>query len=254
MIELQQVSLTTAAWRSPQHRSNLVAQPVLQDLNLTFPAGQIVGIVGANGAGKTSLLKLLNRLVDPSQGQLQFQGKPYGDIDPQALRQQIRLVLQEPQLLGLTVADAIVQGLQIQSPNAIDRTAVRSRWCERLQIPADWLPLTATGLALGQQQWVSIARTIACEPPVLLLDEPTAHLDLTYRDKLSHVLRRLMQASTPLIVIVSHDWQWLSQIADRVIHLQAGRVTQDALTPTLDWTKLAAALQAEQQALAETWA
>jgi D-methionine transport system ATP-binding protein len=253
MIELHQVSLTTVAWRSPQSRSPLAAQPILQDLNLHLAAGQIVGIVGANGAGKTSLLKLLNRLVDPSQGELRFQGKPYREFTPTALRQQIRLVLQEPQLLGLTVADAIVQGLQIQSPSTIDHTAVRSLWCERLQIPSDWLSLSATGLSLGQQQWVSLARTIACEPPVLLLDEPTAHLDLAYRDKLHHVLRRLMQDATQLIVIVSHDGQWLSKICDRVLRLQSGRVIQDTSAATLDWPALTAALTAENQALVDEW-
>ncbi len=253
MIELDRVSLTSADFLPLRLRSTRIARPILQDLSLTLGAGEIVGIVGPTGAGKSSLLKLLNRLVDPSQGQLHWQGQVYQQIPVLALRRQIMLVPPEPKLLDRTVAAAIVYGLQLQGQSAAQLASAIARWQQRLQIPTEWLDQSASGLSLGQRQWVTIARGIACEPTVLLLDEPTAHLDHAYAERLQHVLRKVMQTSTQLTVIVSHDWQWLATVCDRVLELQDGRLVRDELATAVDWQALAQSVQAATAAIAQEW-
>ncbi|MBE9031680.1 ATP-binding cassette domain-containing protein [filamentous cyanobacterium LEGE 11480] len=254
MIGLEQVGLTTADFKPVQLRSKSISRPILQDISLQFDDQQIVGIVGATGAGKTSLLKLLNRLVDPSHGQLYWQDQPYSQIPVSQLRKQILLVPQEPKLLDMTVAAAIVYGLKLRGQSESQLQTALSQWSERLQIPPDWLTKSEAGLSLGQRQWVTIARGVACEPTVLLLDEPTAHLDQDYTERLKNVLQRLMSRSTRLIMIASHDWQWLEKVCDRVVYLQAGRLTHDHAVQDIDWAALGQELQAESKAIADEWA
>jgi D-methionine transport system ATP-binding protein len=253
MIDLDRVSLTSADFLPLRLRSSTIARPILQDLSVRLGAGQIVGIVGPTGAGKSSLLKLLNRLVDPSQGKLHWQGQAYPQVPVLQLRRQIMLVPPEPKLLDRSVAAAIVHGLQLQGQSEAQLASAIAQWQQRLQIPTEWLDKSESSLSLGQRQWVTIARGIACEPTVLLLDEPTAHLDQAYAERLQNVLRKVMQTSTQLTVVVSHDWQWLAALCDRVLQLQDGRLVRDELASAVDWSALAAAVQAATQAIADEW-
>jgi D-methionine transport system ATP-binding protein len=253
MIDLDQVSLTSADFRPRSLRDKSIVRPILQDLSLSLASGQIVGIVGATGAGKSSLLRLLNRLVDPGQGRLFWQDKPYEQLPVLELRRQMLLVPQEPKLLVPTVAESIVYGLKLQGRSADALNNARVQWQQRLQIPTEWLDKSESSLSLGQRQWVTIARGIACESTVLLLDEPTAHLDQDYVDRLKNVLLKVMQNSTKLIVIVSHDWQWLAQVCDRVLYLQDGRLVRDEMAQTVDWKGLGKSLKVATQAIEDEW-
>jgi D-methionine transport system ATP-binding protein len=249
LISLDRVSLTTASQRPKQlQRKGMLSHNLLQDISTDFRSGEVVGIVGATGAGKTSLLRLLNRLVDPTQGTLLWQSQPYSQIPVQQLRQQIMLIPQEPKLLGMTVAQAIVYGLQLRqlSQEIQSRSA---QWQQRLQIPHDWLDKTEASLSIGQRQWVTIARGLICETPVVLLDEPTAHLDDRYCNLLRQVLTPRPQG---LIVIASHDIDWLSQQCDRVLYLQQGRLVKD-LNQTIDWHDLSKQIQVLEQAIEDEW-
>jgi ABC-type sulfate/molybdate transport systems ATPase subunit len=87
----------------------------------------------------------------------------------------------------------------------------------------------------------------------LLLDEPTAHLDQDYSARLQNVLRKVMQQTTQLVVVVSHDWQWLEQLCDRVLQLQDGRLVRDELAPNIAWQALATAVTVEAQAIEDEW-
>jgi D-methionine transport system ATP-binding protein len=253
MIDLDRVSLTSADFLPLRLRSSAIARPILSDLSLTLGAGQIIGIVGPTGAGKSSLLKLLNRLVDPSQGQLRWQGQAYAQVPVLQLRRQVMLVPSEPKLLDQTVAAAIVHGLQLQGQSAAQLATAIAQWQQRLQIPPEWLDKSASSLSLGQRQWVTIARGIACEPTVLLLDEPTSHLDQMYGERLRNVLCKLRQQTTPLIIVVSHDWRWLATVCDRVLQLKQGRLVRDELAIALDWQALAQSVQAATQAIEAEW-
>lgn len=251
MIRLEQVGLTTADFKSPRVPS--IALPILQHISLQFAPQQIVGIVGPTGAGKSCLLKLLNRLVDPSAGYLSWRGTAYSEIPVQQLRRQIVLVAQEPKLLGMPVAEAIVYGLKLRGQSDVQLRTALQQWQARLQIPSAWLDQSEAALSVGQRQWVALTRGIACEPEVLLLDEPTAYLGGDYAARLQNVLRKLMAHSTQTIVIVTHDWDWLKPLCDRVVYLEQGQVVQDSSSRAIDWSKLASQVANHNQAIEAEW-
>ncbi len=249
LISLDRVDLTTASQRPPQRRRlGALEHSLLQAISVELRSGEMVGLIGPIGAGKTSLLRLLNRLVDPTQGKLRWQGQDYAAVP--TLRQQIMLVPQEPKLLGMTAAQAIVYGLQLRQLPAPTIQAKLTLWQQRLQIPAEWLDQPEVRLSLGQRQWVTIARGLICESPVLLLDEPTAHLDGKYAEILRQVL---VQYPPQLVVIASQNLDWLASFCDRVLSLQQGRLIQDASQPAINWAILKMQIQAATKAIEDEW-
>ncbi len=149
-LQLAQVSLAAAEGRVS----------LLQNISFQVAAGEFVAIVGPSGAGKTSLLRLLNRLSEPTSGTLYWGDRTLAEVSPVQLRQQVMLVMQEPKLLEMTVRAALAYPLRLQG---LDKAAIQTRvtpWLERLQIPKDWLPRTALQLSLGQRQRVAVARAL----------------------------------------------------------------------------------------------
>jgi D-methionine transport system ATP-binding protein len=252
MISLHQVSSTTATQRPDRlKRKGFIDHVLLQDISVTLRSGEIIGIVGATGAGKTSLLRLLNRLTEPTTGYLIWQGERYDRLPTVELRQQIMLVPQEVKLLGMTVKNAIVYGLELRNlPESVIQTRL-SEWQERLHIPNEWLDKTEVNLSVGERQWVTIARGLICESPVLLLDEPTAHLDQQYADRLQKVLSQM--PSDKLVVVVSHDVDWLGSFCQRVLYLEQGRLVQDLAQAAIDWPALKLQIKSVERSIEDEW-
>jgi len=242
ILQLEQVSLA-----APIGSSYL-----LQDISLTLEKGDSLAIVGPSGAGKTSLLRLLNRLSEPSRGFIAFEGRRYSQIPVIQLRQQIALVPQEPKLLGMAVTEAIAYPLVLQHlpPGEIrERTAT---WCKRLRIPEDWLERSELQLSLGQRQLCAIARSLAMHPKILLLDEPTSALDVGIANRLLQVLDELASTEQTTIVMVNHQLELARQFSNRVLYLQNGRVLEYRASDRLDWEQLRNALiQTEARETAE---
>ena len=207
---------------------------VLRSLSFTISKSDRIAIVGASGSGKTSLLRLLNRLADPLEGKLYFDGTPFSQIPAIALRQQIMLVSQEPKLLGMTVQEAIQYPLKLKAlpPREIELRV--NEWLDRLRIPREWLDRTELQMSVGERQWVAIARALVCQPPVLLLDEPTASLDVGRQDHLLSILAALPQT----VLIASHQLEFAAQVSQRVLHLQRGELVGDLPTHQVDWQTL----------------
>jgi D-methionine transport system ATP-binding protein len=225
---------------------------ILSDISFQVLRGDRVALIGSSGSGKTSLLRLLNRLSEPSQGEIFFQHQNIRQIPVTSLRQQITLVHQETKLLGMTVRQALAYPLQLR---ALPPAAIQQRidtWIEQLHIPSDWLDRSEVQLSVGQQQWVAIARALIIQPSVLLLDEPTSALDDGRADLLMKQLIDLSKTQQATIFMVNQQLHWAEQFCDRVLHLQQGRLMQDQPSNRLNWTELRQnLLQAEIQASQE---
>jgi D-methionine transport system ATP-binding protein len=225
ILEIQQVNL--AVRRGSAY--------LLEDITFSVKQGEKLAIVGASGAGKTTILRLLNRLQEPSTGNIYFQGKSIKEIPVISLRQQIVLLLQESKLLGMTVRDALAYPLQLKKLNPAEINQRIDHWTSLLKIPEQWFERGELELSLGQRQLVAITRALLLEPSILLLDEPTSALDTGTASRLLEVLNN---QSSMTIIMVNHQLDFLEEFAERVIYLEAGKIGSDCLAHQLDWLGL----------------
>ncbi|MBV8885829.1 MAG: ATP-binding cassette domain-containing protein [Chroococcidiopsidaceae cyanobacterium CP_BM_RX_35] len=243
-LRLQQVSLSTAVG----------SHQLLKDISFEVFAGERIAIVGPSGAGKTSLLRLLNRLSEPTDGSIYLENQEYRQIPILQLRQQVTLVLQESKLLGMTVQEAIAYPLVLRRlpPQEIQQRL--SYWTEQLSIPSDWLMQTEWQLSVGQRQLVAIARALVIQPKILLFDEPTSALDFGRASRLLQVLTQLTESNRTTILMVNHQLELAQQFCQRVLYFQHGHLVQDVPnSEQLDWAKLRATLSAAEAQAAEEW-
>ena len=137
-------------------------EKILENISFAINQGDRVGIMGPSGAGKTSLLRLLNRLAEPSQGEIFFEGQAFSKIPVLSLRRQIVLVPQEPKLLGMTVQNALAYPLELQQLKNNEIQSRIDQYCQKLGIPNEWLERNELQLSVGQRQLVTIARGLIC--------------------------------------------------------------------------------------------
>ncbi|MCS6812091.1 MAG: ATP-binding cassette domain-containing protein [Cyanobacteria bacterium] len=237
--------MTVPQWRLEQVcvASATVGYPLLHQVTFEVQSGDRLAIVGASGAGKTSLLRLFNRLHDPTSGKLYFHGQDLQQLPVIALRRRVMAVLQEPRLLGMTVREAIAYPLTLQ---AIPQSEMHQRidyWLEQMQVPTDWLDRTERQLSVGQRQWVAIVRALVTQPEVLLLDEPTSALDAGRAQHLITVLQNLSAERSLTILMVNHQLQLVQQFSSHVLHLHQGRVKHHVAASEMDWSALRATLE-----------
>jgi putative ABC transport system ATP-binding protein len=173
------------------------------------------GIVGPSGVGKSTLLRLLNRLADPSAGAIRYRGRDLREHDVLKLRREVGLVPQLPALLEGTVADNVLYGPRLAKQDADVARSLRLAGLD----PA-FGPRRADALSVGEQQRVMLARTLALQPSVLLLDEPTAALDDTTKAAIEGTLRDLRERLGLSFVLVTHDLDQAARLADRVLVLE----------------------------------
>lgn len=211
---------------------------ILQDISFQINRGDRLALVGPSGAGKTSLLRLINRLHDSSRGTVYLKGKDIRKESAIALRQQVTLVMQESSLLDESVRDALVYPLKLRRMEA---SAIEERlqtWLRRLSIPADWLDRTELNLSVGQRQWVAIARALMLEPEVLLLDEPTAALDEGRGQFLIRLLNAWSEEQKVTMIMANHQLHHAQEWCTRVLALQNGRVYLDQPAHQANWSNI----------------
>jgi putative ABC transport system ATP-binding protein len=190
---------------------------VLHDVSLEIPDGA-TALLGPSGSGKSSLLRLLNRLADPEAGTIAFEGSDVRELDVLDLRRRAVLVPQLPAPLPGTVADNVRFG-----PSLCDHGADVERCLTRAGLDSAYADREAGELSVGEQQRVMLARALALEPDVLLLDEPTSALDEAAREGVERTLAELAEGGVAM-VLVTHDRGQAERITSRVVELQDGRV------------------------------
>lgn len=191
---------------------------VLDSLTLRIPAGQLTVVAGVSGSGKTSLLRLCNRLDVPTRGEIRFRGNSLIAMDPLQLRRNVGMVFQRPVLFGGTVRDNLLEA----KPDATE-----SEMAEILisvELAPDFLDRIGDDLSGGEAQRACLARALLCSPDVLLMDEPTAALHPAARRALETTVQALQRDGHAEVVWVTHDLDQIERMAEYLVVLQAGRV------------------------------
>jgi len=228
LLAVESVDVTLGrGWRANQ---------VLSGVDLGIWPGEIVGLVGETGSGKTTLARTVVGLVSPTRGRVVLDGLPISALRRRALRAErrrghVQLVFQDPLRSldpDLTVAEIVAEGLKIRGE--ADSDEIRRRVAGALAqvgLDATVLERTPGQISGGQRQRVSIARALAVEPRVLICDEPVSALDASSRNHVLRLLRELRDSLGLPIIIISHDLSSLAGIADRVAVLYRGRIVED---------------------------
>ena len=191
---------------------------ILKGIDAAMPPREISCVVGPSGAGKSTFLRTINRLVEPTAGEVFLDGTPTSGMDPLLLRRRIGMVFQIPALFGASVEEAVLYGARLAG-----READALRLLEMAGLDASFAARDPQDLSVGQQQRVSLARALALEPEVLLMDEPTSALDEAARRRVEELVKGLNASLGLTFVVVSHDLGQVERLADHVVLLAAGR-------------------------------
>lgn len=202
-------------------------QKVLSDINLTINDKELVAIIGASGCGKTTTLKMINRLIKPTSGQILIDGKDIDTFNKTELRRSIGYVIQQMGLFPhMTIKENIelIQKLEKKDKEEIEANTLRLM--KLMDLNDEYLSKYPTNLSGGQQQRVGVARALANNPKIILMDEPFSALDPITRVNLQDELVELHKKMDTTIVFVTHDMDEAIKIADRICIMKDGNVVQ----------------------------
>lgn len=208
---------------------------IVDHVSYDFRSGEIYNIMGPSGAGKSSLLRLLNRLDEPTAGQVLFDGKDYREYSPCELRRRIGYLFQVPYMFSGEVAENIRYGNPDLSDNELTELA------DRVQIPKDLLNRTTDNLSIGEQQRVALARLLATNPAVILLDEPTAALDPARTRSIEGLIGTIAAQHGVTVIMVSHNPRQAVRMGGEGLLMVAGKLVESGPvrmlveTPRTEW-------------------
>ena len=205
-------------------------QLAVDRLSFTVPAGKICVLVGPSGSGKTTSLKMVNRLVEPSEGEILIDGKNVLDEEPTALRRRIGYVIQQ---VGLFPHQTIAENVATV-PRLLGwpRASIDARVAELLTLvcldPGRYARRYPAQLSGGERQRVGVARALAARPPVMLLDEPFGAVDPIVRERLQNEFLQIQRTAGTTALFVTHDIDEAIKLGDRVAVMRGGQLVQYA--------------------------
>ena len=201
--------------------NNKVKAQILSSLDLKVQRGELVTIMGTSGSGKTTLLRLINRLSEIDSGNILLNGEDIRDYEPMELRRKIGMVFQVPVVFKGSVRDNLAFGMKLWGTN-IDIESLAMD----VVIPNDLLDADAEQLSVGEKQRVCIARALANDPEMLLLDEPTSSLDALSAEKIEMLLLRLRSERNLTMLWVTHEREQAERIKGRRLILKDGKLEE----------------------------
>lgn len=220
-----------ASFAHPSSRvagSGQVPQFTLQPLSFTLRGGELLAVLGPNASGKTTLLGLMSGILPPLSGHVRLDGREVSGVDLRTRAQKIAVVQQEsPLLFPVRVVDYVLQGrhphlrpLQLETDADYDAVAHSLEATSAAHLSHRWMQ----GLSGGEKQRVILARALAQQPEVLLLDEPTLHLDIGAQVDLLRLVRALAAQENYAVAVVTHELNLAGEFADRILLLHRGRM------------------------------
>ena len=200
---------------------------VLADLNLIIEEGSLVCLIGSSGCGKTTTLKMINRLIEPTEGEIYINGKNIIDIDKTKLRRSIGYVIQHHGLFPhMTVKENIEIIPKLEKVPLQEIEQRTNKLINLMELDDEYLNISPSNLSGGQQQRVGVARAMANNPKIILMDEPFSALDPITRSNLQDELIKLHKETNTTIVFVTHDMDEAIKIADRICIMKDGHIVQ----------------------------
>ncbi|HWI65209.1 MAG TPA: heme ABC transporter ATP-binding protein [Symbiobacteriaceae bacterium] len=203
------------------------SRPVLQEFSLGVPRGAFLAVVGPNGCGKSTLVKAISRALKPSAGKVALADRDIWALKPRDLARQVAVVAQETGVeFDFTVEEVVAMGRLPHVARFRRETAADERAVQAALTATSTTHLAGrlvTGLSGGERQRVMVARALAQEPQLLILDEPTAHLDIAHQVELLDLTRRLNREQGLTVIAVLHDLNLAAQYADRLLMMKEGR-------------------------------
>ena len=200
------------------------AAPAVDDLSLVVPAGEICVLVGPSGGGKTTAMKMVNRLIDITEGDIRIGGQSVRALETTELRRGIGYVIQQTGLFPhMTVAENVATVPRLLGWDKRRTDARVDELLDLVDLPArDYRARYATQLSGGERQRVGLARALGADPPVMLMDEPFGALDPITRTRLQHELLRIHRAVGKTVIFVTHDIDEAIMMGDRIAILRPG--------------------------------
>ncbi len=223
---------TMISFRNVTKRFAGTRAPAVDELSLDIAAGETVVLVGPSGCGKTTTMKMINRLIEPTSGSITVNGRDVLEQDPVLLRRGIGYVIQS---IGLMPHRTIGQNIAMvphlvgwEESRITKRTA---ELVEMLGLDVEMLPRYPSELSGGQRQRVGVARALAVDPPVMLMDEPFGAVDPIVRERLQDQFREIQNELRKTIVFVTHDIDEAIKMADRIVILNVGGIIEQYASP-----------------------
>jgi osmoprotectant transport system ATP-binding protein len=223
-----QMSMAAIVIDHVSRRYGAEARPAVDDVSLAVEAGEFVTLLGPSGCGKTTLLKMINRLVEPTSGRILVNGEDTSAVSPTALRRRIGYVIQQTGLFPhMRIEDNIGAVPRLLG---WDKARVNARIDELLDLiglPASYRQRYPRQLSGGEQQRVGVARALASDPPIVLMDEPFGAIDAINRLRLQDEMLRIQTVLHKTIMFVTHDVEEAFRLGDRIVVMREGRIVQE---------------------------
>jgi len=217
MIEMEHVSKRFATGGTP----------AVDDLSLSIPEGITVALVGPSGCGKTTTMRMINRLIEPSDGRIIVNGEDVRSVDPVIFRRHIGYVIQQVGLFShMTIAQNIGAVPKLLGWPADKIKARNEELITLVGLDPAMLSRYPRQLSGGQRQRVGVARALAADPPVLLMDEPFGAIDPIARTRLQNEFRQILRNVRKTVVMVTHDIDEAVRMGDRIAIMRGGKIVQ----------------------------
>ncbi len=199
----------------------------VEDFTYAFKQGDVYNIIGPSGAGKTSFLRLLNRLDDPSEGEILYQNKPLVSYPPTEIRKNLSLIFQEPYLFPGTVGSNMEYCKADCTDDEIELLL------EQVGLDSQFTGKDVSELSVGEKQRVAIARSLILKPTILLLDEPTAALDPTSSQTIELLILSLIKEFCLTAIMITHNPEQAKRMGGKTLLMVSGRLIEDGDTSEL---------------------